>query len=448
MSSKKLLKFFLTFSFFFLCLIFFFNINKGDLYVNYGFSYALSKLEIPYKDFNLVITPFAPVLYSLGLFISKSIIVYYLEQALLLTLLFVLLEKLLKTKAYLFLTIMLLPFPISFSTTIFPGYNFLAFFLLILLIYLEKNNYNDYLSGLILGLLFCTKQTIGLCLFLPNLIYLFQKPKKFLKRVVAYLIPISILLVSLLLTSSLKPFINLCFLGLLNFGESNKAHDSFYTLLLILGLLYITFKIIKKPHYLVNYYILFFVVISLPIIDYYHVSLFLLGVLYLFLEDYHLASLNISKYCLTFTIVISLVWFGISLKYLHSPRLVNYPNFPLTLVSNSYHQDVSKLTTYLKTKKQSKIYLLRGSENYFFKIMANEKLDYFDLPNHGNYGYNGINMMVSKLKNEHNVLFILDKSLLEDNNKYQQYIKEFIPTVQHDSKLIKTIGLYEVYFKE
>ena len=56
---KKNYGYLLLFVFFFLCLLLFYNLNRGDLYVNYGFSYAISKLEVPYKDFNMVITPFA-----------------------------------------------------------------------------------------------------------------------------------------------------------------------------------------------------------------------------------------------------------------------------------------------------------------------------------------------------------------------------------------------------
>ena len=81
---KKYLKYITIFFFFLISLIFIFTVNRGDTYVNYGFSYAISLGEVPYKDFNLVINPFSPFLYSIGLFINHSILIFYLEQALIL----------------------------------------------------------------------------------------------------------------------------------------------------------------------------------------------------------------------------------------------------------------------------------------------------------------------------------------------------------------------------
>jgi len=85
---KKYIKYILLFIFFFISLVFIFTISRGDTFVNYGFSYAISKGEIPYKDFNMVITPLAPFIYSIELIFFNNIIIFYLEQAILLTILF------------------------------------------------------------------------------------------------------------------------------------------------------------------------------------------------------------------------------------------------------------------------------------------------------------------------------------------------------------------------
>ena len=74
-----------------------------DTYNNYGFSYALTMGQIPYVDFNLVIPLFSTFLYSIGLFINHSILIFYIEQALLLTVLFSIIEKLIgKRRIYLY----------------------------------------------------------------------------------------------------------------------------------------------------------------------------------------------------------------------------------------------------------------------------------------------------------------------------------------------------------
>ena len=443
---KKYIKFIALFIFFFLCLIFFYNINKGDLFVNYGFSYAISKFEIPYKDFNMVITPIAPIIYSIGLFFCKSIIIYYLEQSLLLTIMFYILKKILHEKVYIFLTIMLLPYPISFSTTIFPGYNFLILFLLFFLFYLEIKNRNDYLVGIIIGLIVCTKQTIGLFIFLPNFYYLLKKRKKFFKRLIGFVVPIITLVIYLLITKSLFYFFDLCILGLFNFAENNSTFNYYDLFLYILGIIYIIFKIIKNNN-IINFYALSFSIIAIPIIDYYHVSLFLLVIAFLIINDYNLKNKNIFKYSFIFIISLVSIWTFVEFKYLNNPVITNYNNFPLTLNTRNYDNNIKELNNYLQ-EKNNVIYLLRGSENYFYKIMNNKKIDYYEVPNKGNYGYNGIEKMIKKIKNKKDVYFVLDKSLEEESSNNQQYIKEFATAAKRNSKLERKIGVYEIYYRK
>ena len=94
------------------------------------------------------------------------------------------------------------------------------------------------------------------------------------------------------------------------------------------------------------------------------------------------------------------------------------------------------------------IFFMRGSENYFYKIINNRKLNYFDLPNYGNYGYNGVNKMMKKNNKKHDVYFVIDKELVANENDNQQYIKELGEEVINKSELVKTIGLYEIYYKK
>ena len=58
-------KYLFLFFYFFYCLVLAYNLMRGDSYVNFGFSYAVSRGEVAYLDFNMVIPPFAPWLYSI-----------------------------------------------------------------------------------------------------------------------------------------------------------------------------------------------------------------------------------------------------------------------------------------------------------------------------------------------------------------------------------------------
>ena len=121
MNKKNIIKYLILFVYFFISLVFIFTLSRGDTYVNFGFSYAVSIGEIPYNDFNMVISPLAPYLYSIGLFISNSIIVYYLEQALLLCVLFYFVEKIINKKYLFFLLVLSIPYPIAMVTVLFHG---------------------------------------------------------------------------------------------------------------------------------------------------------------------------------------------------------------------------------------------------------------------------------------------------------------------------------------
>lgn len=446
-NKKELIKYFLIFVYSFICLLFIYTLSRGDLYVNYGFSYAISRGEVPYVDFNLVILPFAPFLYSLFLVFSKSIICYYLGQALLLTIFSYFVFKLLGKKAWLYFVVLLMPFPIAMVSSLFPGYNFLLLLLTTIIIYLEKEKSSDYLIGFLLGLLFITKQTVGGLLCLASLYYLFSDYKKVLKRIGTFFIPVICCLIYLILTNSLSNCIDLCFLGLFDFGHSNFHYNTFYLICLILAFIVIIYRIIKKPKDITNYYLLLFMSCSFPLIDYYHVSLFLALFFLIIFSDLKIGK-DLTKYALTFILVLGLVWTFVQMQYMNNFKIVNYKNLELTIFSDKYIKNVEKLDGYLAKQDKDVVYFLRGSENYFYKIKDNLDITYFDLPNYGNYGYSGNDKIIKRLSKLKNVLIVIDKECYLSDEDFQQYEKDAVTYIIDNSKLVKKIGNYEVYLKE
>lgn len=443
----KKIKYLLLMVFFFICLVFVFTLSRGDTFVNYGFSYALIIGEIPYKDFNMVILPLAPLIYSLGLFICNNILFYYFEQAILLTILFYIVEKLLKEKAILFLLVLLIPFPIAFSSVIYPGYNFLLLFFFFLFLYFYQTNKSSYLLGLLLGCIFCTKQTVGFFLFLPSFYYLIYDRKKFLKVLVGYCIPILLLGICLFIGNHFYEFVNLCFYGLFDFGYHNQQISIFYFLLLIFGILYILYRIRKEKQNLLLYYALFFSSICFPIIDYYHVSLFLVIVCYFIMEKIPFSK-RFSKYIMIFIISICLIWSFVSYQYLGGISFLSQNHFSFVIERREVIENRKEFIKYIDSLDHEVIYFMRGSENYYYKIIHDKKIDYFDLPNYGNYGYQGIEKMKERIEEKHHCYFVLDSKLLKDENPFQQYIKELgFYVIEHSDK-IKSIGIYDIYYKE
>ena len=175
-------------------------LNLDEIW-NYGFAHNIYSGLIPYKDFNMVLTPFYPFLMSLPFHIfGSNMLVFHIENAIILTILVYLITKLI-SKNY-FIIGLFLFFPLSIT---FPSYNVFLFFLLVCILCLEKYQKSDYLIGFLLALSVLTKQSVGLFLLLPSLFYLTKKDK-LLKRIVGFIIPITIFILTLLLTHSFSSF--------------------------------------------------------------------------------------------------------------------------------------------------------------------------------------------------------------------------------------------------
>lgn len=445
--KRTFFKYLFLFLYFFYALVLAYNLIRGDSYVNFGFSYAITRGEVPYVDFNLVIPPLAPWLYSILLFFRSSILVFYLEQALLLTLFFAVVFRLIGNKSWIYFILLSIPYPIAMVSVLFPGYNFLLLFFLVLLFYCEKNNKSDYLIGVLLGCSFLTKQTVGGLLALASIYYLFKDYKKVLKRVLGFFLPVSLCVIILLLQGNFSAFLDLCFFGLFDFGYSNLHIDWFYFVVFVLAMIVLIVRIIKKPRDICNYYVLLFASCVYPIFDYYHVSLFLAAFFLLILFDGSIQR-SIYKHCIFFVLALSVIWFVIQNMYFDDLKIVHYPNFEFSLVSERYTKGVSKLDNYLNTLDDDIIYFLRGSENYFFKIKSNSDITYFDLPNYGNYGYDGISKIISRLKDIEHGYVVVDSDAYTSKDSAQQYVKEAVSYIMKRGKKVKTIGVYEVYHFE
>ena len=146
---KPFIKYFLVFFFFLYWSLIIQPISLDEIW-NYGFTYNIYNGLVPYKDFNMVMTPIYPMIMSAFLMINSSILTMHIVNSLMLTVMIYLIEKLINKKYNISIFLILLIFPMSL---IFPSYNIFLLMLLILIIYLEKNKSNDYLIGFILGFL-------------------------------------------------------------------------------------------------------------------------------------------------------------------------------------------------------------------------------------------------------------------------------------------------------
>ena len=418
----------------------------GDSIANFGFSYAMRIGEIPYKDFNMVIPPFSPFIYMVPLFFYNSSITYYITHALLLLALFIIIEKELKDKVYIFYMIICFGYPLALITGLFPGYNFILFLLLMIIICLEKNNKNDLLIGILIGLSILTKHTIGIFFIIPTFLYYYKDIKKIGKRLLGLLIPISIFLIYLLITNTLYSFIDLCVLGIFDFANKNSNTPN-YVLLIWLGICIIYYIYSWHKNKKIEYsYGIITLLYLIPIIDIYHFSYFQMIVLYILLKNTKINN-NLKVPTIIITIVLISIWSFITLNF-RDYKYINYNNYPLRYMSNAMNKDY-KYVDYISKKYNKKVILfLLGTENYFYKITSNQEITYFDLPNYGNYGIDGYNKMKKRIDKKHDTYFLVSMASLSDNANNQQYYKELVKYIIEKGKFIEKNEDYSLYYFE
>lgn len=440
---KKYLKYIFIFIFSFSCMAFFLAYFDMDVTWNYGFSYAISIGEIPYKDFNMVLTPFYSFLMSIPLLISKNFIFFYISNSLLITAIFYLLFRLIGKKAWLFLIPLVFPIP----AIIEPGYNLLLMFFVILLIYLEKKQSNDYLIGLIIGLSILTKQSVGPFLLIPTFVYYRKDIKKILKRLVGCIIPCIVFLIYLLVTSSLNSFIDLCVLGLFDFNNSNGFKLDISILIGIILLIVSLVLYIKNKKDIKYLYILMFYSIVLPLFDYPHLEFFffVLGIVLVDkIKEYKTIPINSILFSFSFVLVFFMFTNG-NTKIIYPNK---YNNFNYRLLYNKHNENKVRdsVIKYIEDNKDKNIIII-GSDAYFYKITCNMKIDYFNLNNYGNHGYNGTEKMKKKIDSlEKNTIIIVDRvNTLRKQKKREQYNVEIAKYAMKKGTFKENITAYSVY---
>lgn len=278
MKKSKTIIMFIVLFFIFL----FWNIAVVDLYAdevwNYGFAYSIYNGLVPYKDFNMIITPFFPFFLSFFMFVFNSnILVVHIVNSFVLVILSLLLYKLIGNKMWLTLLFLFFPLP-----NLFPSYNLFVILLYIFIVYLDNNKSNNYFIGFFIGIAILTKQSVGLCLLLPSFYYI-KNYKILLKRIIGMIIPIFIFFVYLLINNNLMDFIDLCILGLFDFTKNQSSFTIVYFLSIVYFVICIYF--IKKNYKDINnYYALTAFGMTIPLFDLYHfqMSLFcLLSILFI-----------------------------------------------------------------------------------------------------------------------------------------------------------------------
>ena len=351
-----------------------------DELFNYGFGFNISEGLVPYKDFNMIITPlFSYVVAILLKIFGSKLIVYHVLIAVIVTVIFYICYK----------SVGKMAFVIYFLLLIYPyiGYNMFALGLLFILFYIEENKIKklDVFEPILISMIFLTKQTLGL-LVIPSII--FSKNKK--KNMAIYLIFIFSFLIYLIVNGTVIQFFDYCLFGMFDFANKNSTGIGLLTIveiLIIIVLVYFSFVTKRKD----IFFCLMFQIMAFPIVNYIHFIISFTPVVYLFFKYF-----KDNKYIFLFGMagVVSFFLafnFAVCVGTENNNYLENYEsdNFMKGRITYSITDSVVLGTKkFIEQYNEHTIYIF-GRFSYLLKLNHGLPITKYDIINNGNMGYKG-----------------------------------------------------------
>ena len=439
---KKWMRYLFLFLFIF-CIYEFFGFSNtyGDPLNNYVFSHAIVQGEVPYLDFNIITTPLYTFVMSIGLFFFDNYLMFIIEQSILVTIMFYFLFEMYGKKSYLVLFCICLFGFLGINAT----YNFMALFMLVILLYLEKNYPDkDYLIGFVIGCAVLSKHTLGIFLILPSVIYYFRDLKKLLRRVAGVLLPCIIFFIYLLWNDALYSFIDLCFLGLLDFSSENGRPFSLYFFLSILFLIIQIVITIKNKKDIRNCYLIMGFSFMIPLFDLHHLAIYIVCFVIQMLEIIHIKNSYFYYLVCFMSVLYSILLFIAYCNLLNPVWATDILGFQYTLCAG---EEYKKTVKYFDFFNQYDNKLILSPNAMQYKTSRGEDITYFDLLMYGNHGYYGNQKMINKIEKMHGVYIIVNLVFYHDDNSYNQFNKAIVKYVIDSYEKVDSWEDFAVYYK-
>lgn len=362
-----------TLLFIFTFFVNFYAVSNNDLIWNYGFCYNVAKGLKMYKDFNMVITPLFPTIFGLlmKLFGNNTIIFFLFNTLVPLTIYYIVYKY---YKKVFIETIILITF-ISI-----PNYNLLCMLFLFLLFVLEDKNKNDYLIGIILGLVFLTKSPMGI-LTLASLYYI-KDIKKIIKRFIGFMIPNIIYIIYFYINNTLLDYINYAFGSLFDFATKN-VRSGVGILIFVVSIILIIY-LYKKKKDIKLIYILLFQIMSYPIFNGVHLLYSAIPLMfYILLNIDNKIYIKYKKYLVIVLIcpIMSTILQNVFINMDYGTNALKYKR-----VESKYLNDSKILKEHINNFNNTYFIMY---EAYYNKLLLNLDINKYDVMLSGNLGYNG-----------------------------------------------------------
>lgn len=513
MNKKKIINILIQFSIFALSLVLFLVARLTapatdlDEVWNYNTANAFAMGLIPYKQVSMITTPLLPMINSIFLKIFfNGIITYRVVMGIIFALIVLFIYLIIRELSSKGLLSYICAFFIGtlLINKFLLDYNYLFLLIVLVIAFLEvrdlnKNenfNFNHNLCvGLLTGLAFLTKQTIGLLLIIVVIFEVFiymkktgfdLKITKFIKligiRIFGMMIPITMFLIYLGVNGAFNDFINYAIKGVREFSNNvpyyRLLNSTDYKIaiisrlfIIVYGSLFITFilecvKNKKMKDELMNIYIL--AICSIPVI----------AIIYPISDDFHLivASvfvLIVVAYLLIFLLneidkfvkidafykkllLIGLLFIIILISFknaiiernfnIKENVLVPFKHYEGIYVPKYLSNRISDVTDKVRLYSNSgRGSIIIDAEASIYDIVLNRYKKNYDMLLIGNIGENGVEKIINEIKNSHNVYYFVKNPQYALNWQLPEDIVDYI---RNNLKYHETVSVFDVYYKD
>lgn len=513
MNKKKIINILIQFSIFALSLVLFLVARLTapatdlDEVWNYNTANAFAMGLIPYKQVSMITTPLLPMINSIFLkIVFNGIITYRVVMGIIFALIVLFIYLIIRELSNKRLLSYICAFFIGtlLINKFLLDYNYLFLLIVLVIAFLEvrdlkKNenfNFNHNLCvGLLTGLAFLTKQTIGLLLIIVVIFEVFiymkktgfdLKITKFIKligvRIFGMMVPITMFLIYLGVNGAFNDFINYAIKGVKEFSNSipyyrlfdsnDKVVSIISRLFIIVYIpLFITFileciKNKKMKDELMNIYIL--AICSIPVI----------AIIYPISDDFHLIVASVSvliivAYLLIFLLnevdkfvkidvfykkllLIGLLFIIILISFknaiiernlnIKENVLVPFKHYEGIYVpkylSNRISDVTDKARLYSNSGRES---IIIDAEAAIYDIVLNRYKKNYDMLLIGNIGEHGVEKIINEIKDSHNVYYFVKNPQYALNWQLPEDIVDYI---RNNLKYHETVSVFDVYYKD
>ena len=468
------------------------NLNNFDEVWIFNMARNIANGLLPYKDFNLVVTPGLPIICGqiLKLLGTEMFIMRILATIVDTIIIFMIYKilKLLNVNKYLSTFISLFIAGL-FIESFCIDYNFMILMLALICLYFELKQYQktekifeyniktEILLGLLAGISIAMKQTTGICFAIAFIGYKLlavrtrEEFKKILKiaitRLIAVIIPVILLIIYLVFNNIMGDFIDYAILGISDFSNSkpyiNLLKGDLWLLALLVPIMIISSFIIsikKKDDVLLTLfaYSVSTIIVVYPIADTIHFliagTITMITGIYMMLKFYedklkektkkeHIlwATNFIKAFTNIFLILIIVISTSRTIGFISQcSKYNNLQNFNYIPVSEELEQRILKIGEYIKNS-EDEVYILDASAALYM-VPLNRYNKNYDMFMKGNFGVKGSQGIIESLQTKKDETILI---LNDERSMNWQTPKEVIRYIKDNYVKIGGIENFDAY---